>query len=303
MVLQTTGGTIHSNYGGGVFASHFSGDFPIISSTIADNGTTSGDPGPAGKNLYHSSVGGSVTLTNTIVAKPYSGAPAGGGANCLGTITSGGFNLDYTPTVANQGSCVAAAGTNLITNPLLGSLADNGGPTKTMALLAGSPALDKGTAAAASTDQRGLTRPSDDDLIADADDGSDIGAFELQVPDTDGDGVSDNAYNGDADDNPGQANDDGDGEGDACDGDDDNDGLSDGPDDCETGDNGWTSSGATDDDADGCRDAGEDLDDDNDGVGDGPDDCETGDRRLDRQRRGTAARTRAKISTTTTTQS
>ena len=44
--------------------------------------------------------------------------------------------------------------------PLLGPLADNGGPTQTHALLAGSPAIDAGDdTAAPATDQRGVARP------------------------------------------------------------------------------------------------------------------------------------------------
>jgi hypothetical protein len=43
-------------------------------------------------------------------------------------------------------------------DPMLGPLSDNGGPTQTMALLPGSPAIDAGTSCTA-TDQRGVTRP------------------------------------------------------------------------------------------------------------------------------------------------
>jgi hypothetical protein len=58
-------------------------------------------------------------------------------------------------------------------DPKLGSLADNGGPTLTMALLPGSPAIDAGSAVGApATDQRGVARPQGP--------GVDIGAFEFQ---------------------------------------------------------------------------------------------------------------------------
>jgi hypothetical protein len=53
--------------------------------------------------------------------------------------------------------------------PLLGPLANNGGPTDTHALLAGSPAIDAG-GICAPTDQRGVTRPQGP--------ACDIGAFE-----------------------------------------------------------------------------------------------------------------------------
>ena len=55
--------------------------------------------------------------------------------------------------------------------------------------------------------------------------------------------------------------------------DDDNDGVLDGDDSCPQGDLGWTSDASTDNDGDGCRDAGEDTDDDNDGILDVEDFC------------------------------
>ena len=70
-------------------------------------------------------------------------------------------------------------------DPMLGPLADNGGPTKTHALLEGSPAIDRGNsfgaehrpARLAPTERlRGHTGRQGD--------GSDIGSFELQAPPT-----------------------------------------------------------------------------------------------------------------------
>ena len=65
-------------------------------------------------------------------------------------------------------------------NPKLGPLRNNGGPVPTMALLAGSPALDRGHSGGVLTDARGGIRPVDRPSIANAGggDGSDIGAFE-----------------------------------------------------------------------------------------------------------------------------
>ncbi|MCY2991124.1 MAG: FG-GAP-like repeat-containing protein [Planctomycetota bacterium] len=63
-------------------------------------------------------------------------------------------------------------------DPLLRALEDNGGPTLTMGLQPGSPALDRGSDPDAITlDQRGYRRPEDGDLVGAA--VSDIGAFEL----------------------------------------------------------------------------------------------------------------------------
>jgi Synergist-CTERM protein sorting domain-containing protein len=75
-------------------------------------------------------------------------------------------SLTITYSITDQ----AGAG-NIADDPKLGPLADNGGPTRTHALLDGSAALNTGTATGApATDQRGITRPQGA--------GVDIGAFE-----------------------------------------------------------------------------------------------------------------------------
>jgi hypothetical protein len=103
----------------------------------------------------------SVRLLNTLLA-------ANIPANCSGVITDAGHNL------SSDGSCTfTGAGSMNNVDPKLGSLADNGGPTLTMALLPGSPAIDAGSAVGApATDQRGVARPQGP--------GVDIGAFEFQ---------------------------------------------------------------------------------------------------------------------------
>ena len=94
----------------------------------------------------------------------------------------------------NGGGFLTATGDQTNTDPKLGSLAENGGPTETHAPLPGSPAIDKGKNLPASgTDQRGtgFARTFDDPAVANAPDGdgTDIGAYEYK--DTDGDGVED----------------------------------------------------------------------------------------------------------------
>ena len=82
--------------------------------------------------------------------------------------------------IIEDGSCLLDSNfSTLAIDPRLGALADNGGPTMTHALLAGSPAINAGSADdCPSDDQRGELR----------DDGAcDIGAFERKpTDDTDG---------------------------------------------------------------------------------------------------------------------
>ena len=153
------------------------GTATIENSTIAANtNTVSGDAA----NILRLA-GSATTMKSSIVANPL-----GGGLNCASGVesdplTSQGFNLDST------NSCGFNQPTDLTnTNPQLGPLADNGGPspTKTMALPYTSPALDQGKAATGmSTDQRGQPRPADQAGVGDAagGDGSDIGAYEAEA--------------------------------------------------------------------------------------------------------------------------
>ena len=88
-------------------------------------------------------------LKNTIVA----GTPTG--TNAYGTIIDAGYNL------SSDASCdFTNIGSENNVNPLLGPLANNGGPTATCALLPGSPAIDAITDNSyPAADQRGFSRP------------------------------------------------------------------------------------------------------------------------------------------------
>ena len=128
------------------------------------NSTFSGNSASTGGVIYNS---GTVTLRNTIVANSTSGG------NCFGTITNGGNNID------DNTSCGwgAVSGSMSSTNPLLGALANNGGPTQTMKLLPTSPAIDAGmNTDCPATDQRGVTRPQP------VGGNCDIGAYENSAP-------------------------------------------------------------------------------------------------------------------------
>jgi hypothetical protein len=89
-----------------------------------------------------------VTIRNSIIAN------SGNGGDTSGTLTDAGYNICSDAT-AN----FSAIGSLNNTNPLLGPLTDNGGPTPTVLLLAGSPALDAIPTGFPPVDQRGVTRP------------------------------------------------------------------------------------------------------------------------------------------------
>ena len=99
----------------------------LINTTVSDN--TAGEPGGG---IHNGS--GALTLTNSIIAHGDAGVACGGRE-----VTSLGHNLD------TDGSCgLSVAGDLSNTDPILSPLQDNGGPTFTQALLAGSPAIDGG---------------------------------------------------------------------------------------------------------------------------------------------------------------
>lgn len=162
MVNTTVSGNRQNNVtstaGGGVY-NNSSGDTFIDSSTITNNeGEIAGNIG------VNSS--GSVFLINTIVGESIDSPSCF--INSSGDIVSEGYNID-------QGTSCGfnSIGDKSNTNPLLGPLQNNGGPTDTHLLLNGSPAVDMGNidCPPPATDQRGVGRPIDDRC--------DIGAVEV----------------------------------------------------------------------------------------------------------------------------
>lgn len=153
----TSSGAI--SHGGASFA-----PMNIINSTIAGNQSIF-DPAFGAASIHVN--GQSVTLQNTLVAK----APGNFNPNCMvqsGSLIANSIN------VVNDFSCGGATPTNIYLHPL----ADNGGPTLTMAPIVDSDhPIDTGDAAVCSAwpvnnlDQRGYVRP--------AGAGCDIGAFEV----------------------------------------------------------------------------------------------------------------------------
>jgi beta-glucanase (GH16 family) len=165
--MTITNSTISGNtatgwHGGAIF--HTDGAMEIESSTITNNK----GPDWAASTIFNGSFGGpapTLKLTNTIVSgNQWYACDHWTGAN---TLISGGHNL------VQDDTCSPVASDKVGADPKLGPLADNGGPTQTHALLAGSQATDAADGVTSpATDQRGVTRPQG--LLPD------IGAYEAQ---------------------------------------------------------------------------------------------------------------------------
>jgi hypothetical protein len=160
---STMVGNTGGSHGGGAVQ-----NFGVVHLTTS---TLSGNSSPYGANIYNY---GSSTLTvsASIVADGVSGSNCGGTA-----ILDGGYNLD----TATSCRFSTANHSRSSAKPMLQPLASNGGPTQTMALTPGSPALDVIPASVAgctgTTDQRGTSRPQGP--------ACDIGAYELIVTSSD----------------------------------------------------------------------------------------------------------------------
>ncbi len=156
--FEANNSTISGNLGETIYNS---GAMAFYNSTISDN---------RGEGIQNTV--GNVILKNTIIANNGSGFSS----DCSGVITSQGYNL------IGRNSCTftVAVGDNIGTNanpinPHLTLLQDNGGPTFTHALMAGSPAINAGDPATCpAIDQRGVARPVGARC--------DIGAYEGIIP-------------------------------------------------------------------------------------------------------------------------
>ena len=168
---STVSGNSSGTSGGGIFTSR---DLLLTNSTVTDNSASL-----SGGGIAFSSSNGSSRLLNSIVA--------GNGGNSIAPDLLPSSGVTNNLIVENsligditRSGITSATGTGNILNqsPLLGPLADNGGPTQTHALLSGSTAINAGsnaiaTAAELTADQRGEERFQFGAV--------DIGAFESEL--------------------------------------------------------------------------------------------------------------------------
>jgi predicted outer membrane repeat protein len=167
----TVSGNTAATDGGGIRA--FSAT--LINCTVVENHAQRGG------GLFRET-SGTFNVRNTIVALNLV-AFAGTGPDVSGLFTSQGHNLigDVTGgTGFTDGVSGDIVGTNANPiDPKLDTLANNGGKTKTRALLAGSPAIDRGdNSLLPPTDQRGAGFARKNDGNGDGVAIVDIGAFE-----------------------------------------------------------------------------------------------------------------------------
>jgi hypothetical protein len=170
---SAAGSGTNSGLGGGIgiLSYYLPTTVELVNTTVSSNTAVSYGGGVANWVLDFPPT---TTFHNTIIAN--NSAPYYAGCyNNGGTLTSLGYNLE------DGDTCNLDQPTDIVnTDPMLEPLADNGGPTETHALPDDSPAADQGSCPGYAADQRGMPRPVDLPGVPNADDGCDVGAFEVQ---------------------------------------------------------------------------------------------------------------------------
>ncbi len=165
----TLTGNSANNYGGAI-----ANTSPLTLTHCTLSGNSANNYGGA---IYNNTA--TLTLTNSIVTGNTAGVGGPDIYKFTGTVTASGANF-----VGDPASSSLAASATLLTTAQNGAiqlapLAGNGGPTQTMALLSGSPALDAAVGSSEITDQRGFDRNRDGNAVAGA--VPDLGAYEAQA--------------------------------------------------------------------------------------------------------------------------
>lgn len=176
--LHLVNSTISGNMAGGNPQAYFSGlgggiangRTGLPTTVTMTNTTIVNNTALAGGGILNATAAGDTGPTASFANSLIAGNTAGLGSSCLnqgGAWVSLGHNLDQ-----NDDCGFSAAGDQTDVDPLIGPLADNGGPTPTHTLLENSPAIDTADdTLCPATDQRGVTRPQGP--------ACDIGAYEV----------------------------------------------------------------------------------------------------------------------------
>ena len=166
-VSESTFANNSAAFSGGAVLTYNSATLTLFGSTLSGNTALAGDGGATSQN-NNSLITSSLTVTDSILAGSGTGKNCGG---TPGTVTDGGNNVsdDNTCGFGGTGNNVASAGLSPA------GLANNGGPTETIALQSTSPAIGlvpNSTTNCPGMDQRGVHTPSTGNVNCDA------GAFE-----------------------------------------------------------------------------------------------------------------------------
>jgi CSLREA domain-containing protein len=184
--VEITNSTIAGNDAedsGGAISWLSTGTLTINSSTISGNTANTDNTGSHSGGGISNPGPGTVQITNTLLANNAVDTAVAIPNQCAGAFTSSGHNLRTSDDIG----CTGFTGTGDVVNPspLIGLLGPNGGPTDTIPLRAGSPAINSGNPAGVggafpacpATDERGLPRGGGAGVC-------DIGAFEVQPTQT-----------------------------------------------------------------------------------------------------------------------
>ena len=165
--LVMTNSTVAGNRGvgiggGGIGTDSLPGAEVVLNSVTVVRNEADADKNGSGSGggLFSDNSVGSWSVVNSLIALNHAGD---GSHDCSGSFASSGGNLLTTIPPACEGFDPDVGGDFLVANPKVGQLKQNGGPTKTIALRRGSPAINKAIGAKApNRDQRGVKRKNPD---------------------------------------------------------------------------------------------------------------------------------------------
>ena len=165
---STFAGNSATAFGGAISADDATSVGPVTLThvSIAGNSSAAG----VGGGVYMNN-GAAFNVDRSIIASNTAGTGPDCGVAAGKTLTSLNYNVFSSLAGCNVSGTTA---NNVVTaSPQLGALGNYGGPTQTVSLLAGSPAVDIAPTCATGSDQRGVTRPIGGSC--------DAGAFERQL--------------------------------------------------------------------------------------------------------------------------
>ena len=166
--LAITNSTIADNLaaegGGGISASGPQAEIQLRNVTVARNDGDSDDDGGDGGGGLLQSNNATFSAVNSLIGLNRAGSSP---EDCAGAFASGGGNLLTTIPLACEGFDPDVGGDFLRSAPKVGRLRRNGGPTQTIALKKGSPAIGRAIKSEApNRDQRGTRRDNKPDIGA-----------------------------------------------------------------------------------------------------------------------------------------